>query len=775
MKEARLKDFPLYTVREDGKIFNLRSGRVIKEQVSTVSGKFIVKLSVTTPKPGQKRENGSVKVEELVARTFLPKPKDNAFLYHKNDNESDSSVSNLAWFYPFEEPELQSVTYELPIQDEDNEENLIKYRPELLKETVFENENENEKLEEEEEQDIDEEMYDLKKEQDVFVEEDKDVQLIKDKLPAHDPIFKKFIDTDVEFNLNNVIQMNGKLWKTAKYKHYPLYTYLISEDMELYSKTTQKIVATGLETYDFKILGIKKSISLKDILASAFLKIPNKALFAVHKNWNPNFKKNRYLGQSNNYRNLIWLTSEDVKKVDGTNGKVLISNRGDLYFKNASTYCMYVDKCNKSGLRFCSYNKSLECNIKLSILTALAFVNRENETYKYLLYRDNNSRNDDYRNLVWVNTLEGRHSDGIYYYNIPSFPGYVLSETNIPYSFKSGTFKKLKLRRNFDGYLILSLYKNGKQKILRFGRVVAATRNVDFNPCLHVDHTDRRRDNDVPENLRSVTIRDNILNRVMKNGKNIMRIDTSGNITVYGNATEAALAMGGNYNKEAIQMCAWENNKLDNGKVKSGEYIWKYTEKYEKYKCKPGEYFVMLYGNFQGITLEYENYMASNFGTFLNIKKGYAMKFSNGQYPLIHFRKNGKNYVESVHVLLALLFVPGRTEESCFVNHLNEKKGDFKIENLQWCTLSENNKYSSYKKSLPVKKICMQTGKVISVHDSRVDGAKSCGKVDGGYINLVCKGEAYSAFEFFWQDIPFDEISNYPELTLNKRKEMFPE
>ena len=120
-------------------------------------------------------------------------------------------------------------------------------------------------------------------------------------------------------------------------------------------------------------------------------------------------------------------------------------------------------------------------------------------------------------------------------------------------------------------------------------------------------------------------------------------------------------------------------------------------------------------------------------------------------------------------------FVPGRTENKSFPNHLDENKTNFIAENLEWSTRSENNKYSAYKISIPVKKISIETGEVLAVFDSRVDAAKSLGKnsKSGSDISKVCNGDAKTAFGFYWENIPFDEFKNYPELTINKRKELY--
>jgi hypothetical protein len=318
--------------------------------------------------------------------------------------------------------------------------------------------------------------------------------------------------------------------------------------------------------------------------------------------------------------------------------------------------------------------------------------------------------------------------------------------------------------------------KRGRGITLRFARVVAATRNQDFDPSLYVDHINRIRKENNHDNLRSVTPKENNLNVTpFKIGRQIVQLDENLNIIeIHENAVAAARKLGGEYQNTNINECVYKNNKIEDGRCMSGNFIWRYLEKKEHYICKEGEHFQVLSGNFQGVVLNYDNYMISNYGTVINIK-GYSKKVSKLGYPTVQLSKHNVDTTLTVHVLVALVFVFGRTEEKCYVNHLDEKKDNPKADNLQWVTLSENVKYSTYKYSKPVKKISLETKEILAVFDSHVDGAISCGmnETRGGEIGKVCCGISEHAFGFYWQDIKFEELSNYPELTINKRKEIY--
>lgn len=62
-------------------------------------------------------------------------------------------------------------------------------------------------------------------------------------------------------------------------------------------------------------------------------------------------------------------------------------------------------------------------------------------------------------------------------------------------------------------------------------------------------------------------------------------------------------------------------------------------------------------------------------------------------YPAVHLSKNGNIKMCTVHRLVATAFLPaskGRTQ----VNHKNGIKTDNRVENLEWCTPSENERHS---------------------------------------------------------------------------------
>lgn len=62
-------------------------------------------------------------------------------------------------------------------------------------------------------------------------------------------------------------------------------------------------------------------------------------------------------------------------------------------------------------------------------------------------------------------------------------------------------------------------------------------------------------------------------------------------------------------------------------------------------------------------------------------------------YQMIHLRKDGLNKAIRTHRLVAIAFIPN-TENKPEVNHINGIKSDNRVENLEWCTSSENQFHS---------------------------------------------------------------------------------
>ena len=89
------------------------------------------------------------------------------------------------------------------------------------------------------------------------------------------------------------------------------------------------------------------------------------------------------------------------------------------------------------------------------------------------------------------------------------------------------------------------------------------------------------------------------------------------------------------------------------------------------------------------------NYEISDKGVLRNKITKKKLKYHinhNGYYKVkIDIGEGKKDYF--VHRLVAMVFIP-KIEGKGFVNHINSIKTDNKIENLEWCTVQENNAHA---------------------------------------------------------------------------------
>ena len=88
----------------------------------------------------------------------------------------------------------------------------------------------------------------------------------------------------------------------------------------------------------------------------------------------------------------------------------------------------------------------------------------------------------------------------------------------------------------------------------------------------------------------------------------------------------------------------------------------------------------------------YNNYEINRLGEVFNIKTCRRMGWwlNKEGYKYITLYSNGKKQNKNIHRLLAITFIPNPYQLP-IVDHINRKKLDNDIENLRWCSISENN------------------------------------------------------------------------------------
>ena len=130
-------------------------------------------------------------------------------------------------------------------------------------------------------------------------------------------------------------------------------------------------------------------------------------------------------------------------------------------------------------------------------------------------------------------------------------------------------------------------------------------------------------------------------------------------------------------------------------------------------------------------------------------RKKALVKCANGYFG-VGLHKEGNSKVIPIHRILAETFIENPNNFN-FVNHKDGNKENNNLENLEWCTQSENISHS-YRTGLNghVKKIvCVETGEHFY---SEGDAARSIGKKNGqSAISACALGKRRSAYGYHWK------------------------
>ena len=176
--------------------------------------------------------------------------------------------------------------------------------------------------------------------------------------------------------------------------------------------------------------------------------------------------------------------------------------------------------------------------------------------------------------------------------------------------------------------------------------------------------------------------------------------------------------------------------------MKSKE-IWKDIPEYE------GLYQVSNLGKIK--SLERYNYKGHH-----NLEKILKPVLCKNGYYYVSLCKNKKVKSFQVHRIVANTFLNNKNNYPC-INHINGVKTDNRVENLEFCTYSHNEKEAyriGLKKTIKTAQYDIN-GNLIKIFKSRVEAEKETG-VKASCIWRVCEGKVKTAGGYKWRYV--DEL-----------------
>ena len=91
-------------------------------------------------------------------------------------------------------------------------------------------------------------------------------------------------------------------------------------------------------------------------------------------------------------------------------------------------------------------------------------------------------------------------------------------------------------------------------------------------------------------------------------------------------------------------------------------------------------------------SLGYPDYCITESGRIYSLKskRFLSTQYNDGGYAVVTLRKDGKTNTLKIHRLLCLMFKPETHFDGAFVNHKDGNKKNNNLDNLEWCSRSEN-------------------------------------------------------------------------------------
>jgi NUMOD4 motif/HNH endonuclease len=159
------------------------------------------------------------------------------------------------------------------------------------------------------------------------------------------------------------------------------------------------------------------------------------------------------------------------------------------------------------------------------------------------------------------------------------------------------------------------------------------------------------------------------------------------------------------------------------------------------------------------------------------IKEKILCPLKKGHYRYYQLRKGGETVREFCHRLVAAAFIPNQNNYP-YINHINGTPRDNRVENLEWCTPSQNIKHA-YKNGLmrPPKKQPLKRKAVIQKTLSgefikEFESIESASNETGEPKATICrcaKGQTLNPTRYIWEYNYTTVLSQLNELIKTKQ------